>query len=143
VTAVVGPPEGADAEPVVVERLGGGFGVLPVPAERVVPLHLDLAVVSHPDRAAGQRQADRADPLPAKRLQGDRAHGLGQAPPFHEGDASADQEMGEVPGERRATRNYPFRLAAQYAAQSSVDKTVVYRVPQPQPDAPFSRLRPR
>ena len=55
--------EVAGVEPAVgVERLGGRVRVVPVAAEDDVAVDQDLAVVGDPDRHAGQRPADRADP---------------------------------------------------------------------------------
>ena len=78
-------------------------------------LDLDLAIGRDPYRAAGQRQAGRADPLHRRAVHGERTGGLGHPPALHEGQPRAVEEVPQVFAQRRATADHPGHPPARRA----------------------------
>src|SRR5690606_18806581 len=99
---VVERAEVARAEPAVDERLRRGLLVVVVPAEHVVALEQDLAVLGDADRAAGQLRADGPDLGGRGPVDAGRRRGLGEAVALEDADADAAVEVPEALAERGA-----------------------------------------
>ena len=124
----LGALEGADITgtqpPVVGEGLGGGLEVVVVPGEGADTPHEDLPILTQPDRTAGERCADGADPGGAGQIDGAWPHGLGQAVALQDGDPGATVEVPQALTQRPAAGHDVADPPAQDGAQGGEDEAV-------------------
>ncbi len=128
----VEPAEVAGGEPALLEHLLGAGLVVDVPLEQGRAADQDLAVLGDVDVDAGQRSAHRAELLPAQRLHGDPAAGLGQPVAVVHEDADAGEEEGEFTVERGAAGDGAAQPTAERLTEFAVDALLVQGVLEPQ-----------
>src|SRR6185312_1428237 len=100
-------------EAVLGEDLLRGSLVVPVAAEDLPALDLNLAVLGDADRGAGQRRADRSGLRVRVWVNRHRRRGLGKAVALKHEQAHAAEEVGEAGTERGAAGDRGLGAAAE------------------------------
>ena len=87
---------------VIIDGLPRRIVVVPIAPHDVRPAAQDLAILSDPHFDAGDDPADGADAPPLGCVDRDDGRGLGEAVAFVDVESRADEERGQLGGQRRA-----------------------------------------